>query len=639
MSSDSRKTLFTFLARHSGFILPAFTLLLLAAVWLHSLPTQITAVNDPLPDPTGEFSGLLQLIDDSGEFIVAWHTWGVVHAPGYPLLSLLANLWTRLIDPLRLYPATAANLLSFFAALGALVLMVRPFARLEASGTAAAAALLLPAFGILVWMYAVVAEAYAFGLLLAFGLILLALALGERPTRRRLLLLGLLFGLALGHHRTLIFLGPALLAAAWPALKLGWRVWLGSALLAAATLLVYLYLPLVAWAGSPWIYGRSPTTWIGFTDAFFAREYSYRLLPPTTLPEIGAMLVGRLHYLAQELSSLGLTVGLLAFVPGLLHPKTRRLAGVLLLAFCGYWLAPVSQGLLIRSYMMILVASLTLAAAWGVGLVAMGQWQRWLPPLGLLLTAFIAFQNVRANQSYILFHTKDETGQQLIADAAALPDERPLVGEIWSPRFFPLAYGQLVTGELAHVELVDLRADLSGLPAAPAPLIFVSREVLYAAPPDQWQARYGTAVSLSSQGQRLVAIRPSPVIAPLDPQPLAASEEIQLVEATTEIGDDGSLFVQLLWQAVQPPTHSYSVFVHVSDREHILGPDDLMAQQDNIHPVSGFYPTTNWRAGELVQDTYHIPLPPDRTLQKVVVGLYTVAEDGRFTNHLTHELP
>jgi hypothetical protein len=639
MSRNSQETVRTFFTPRTAHILPILALLLIVAVWLHSLPTQITAVNDPLPDPTGEFTGLLQLIDDSGEFIVAWHTWGVVHAPGYPLLSLLANLWTRLIDPLRLYPATAANLLSFFAALGALVLMVRPLARLDRSGTAVAAALLLPAFGILVWMYAVVAEAYAFGLLLAFGLILLALALGEQPTKRRLLLLGLLFGLAVGHHRTLVFLGPALLAAAWPALRLGWRVWLGSALLAAATLLIYLYLPLVAWAGSPWIYGRSPATWEGFSDAFFAREYSYRLLPPTTLPEIGAMLVGRLQYLAQEMSSLGLAVGLFGFVPGLLYPKTRRLAGVLLLAFAGYLLAPVSQGLLIRSYMMILVASVTLAAAWGVGLVAMGRWQRWLPPLGLLLTAFIAFQNVNANQSYILFHTKDETGQQLIRDVAALPYERPLVGEIWSPRFFPLAYGQLVTGELAHVELVDLREDLSGLPDEPPPLIFVSRDVLYAAPPEQWQARYGTAVSLSSHGQRMVAIRPSPVIAPIDPQPLAASEEIQLVDTMTELLDDGRLFVQLWWQAVQPPTRSYSVFVHVTDREQILGPDDLMAQQDNIHPVGGFYPVTNWRDGELVQDNYYIPLPPDRSVQRVFVGLYTVEEDGRFINHLTHELP
>ncbi|MBK8986686.1 MAG: DUF2723 domain-containing protein [Chloroflexi bacterium] len=218
------------------FLWPAIALLFIAAVWLSSLPPHIAIANDPLPDPTGEFNGLLQLLDDSGEFVIAWHTWGVTHAPGYPLLGLVGNLGVRLLDPLRLYPAAAANLLSFFFALGAFVLLARPLARFEASGTAVAAAYLLPAFGILVWLYAVVAEAYAFGLLLAFGSLSLALAVGQQPTRRKFLLLGLLFGLAVGHHRTLVFLAPALLLAVWPARALGWRIWLGAALLAAASL-------------------------------------------------------------------------------------------------------------------------------------------------------------------------------------------------------------------------------------------------------------------------------------------------------------------------------------------------------------------------------------------------------------------
>jgi hypothetical protein len=177
---------------------------------------------------------------------------------------------------------------------------------------------------------------------------------------------------------------------------------------------------------------------------------------------------------------------------------------------------------------------------------------------------------------------------------------------------------------------------LSGLPDEPPPLIFFSRDVFYAAPPDQWEERYGAAVSLSSHGQRMVAIRPYPIIAPIDPQPLAASEEIQLVDGTAVLLDGGRLSVQLVWQATQPPTRNYSVFVHVTDQPQILGPDDLMAQQDNIHPVAGFYPTVNWRAGEMVQDNYHILLPPKRAVQTVIVGLYTVGEDGRFTNYLTH---
>ncbi len=610
----------------------------IAVVWLLTMPSTIAIANDPLPDPTGEFNGILQLMDDSGEFVIAWHTWGVTHAPGYPLLSLLANVAVRLLDPLKLYPAVAAHLLSFVSALGAFWLLSRLLAQLDGWETAVSAAWLLPAFGILVWLYAVVAEAYAFGLLLAMGLLYTALRLGKHPTTRGILWLGLLFGLAVGHHRTLLFLGPALLWAAWPARRLGWRPWAGAAGLAALSLLIYLYLPLVAWAGSPWVYGRSPTTWAGFSDAFFAREYSARLTPPTTLPEITAALIGRLRYLAQEMSPVGLAVGLFGFIPGLLHPKTRHLAVMLLLAFFGYWLAPVSQGLLIRSYMMILVASLILAAAWGTGLIALGQWRTWMPLLGLLVTASIAAHNIRQHSAYVWFHTKDQSGARMIAEAAQLPGEHPVVGEVWGPRFFPLAYGQLVTGELAHIRLYDLRSDLSGLPSPPPDTLFVNEEVFYVIPLAQWQEKYNTAVSLNSQGTHMIAIRPHPITAPLATSPLAATTDIQLLSATAKLVAENSLFVSLQWQALSPPDHDYSVFVHVSDRPQIVTSDDIIAQGDRRHPVAGFYPTTNWRTGELVQDNYLISLPDGRIPRLVAVGLYTVTPDGQFNNHLRYEL-
>jgi hypothetical protein len=620
-------------------ILPAAAILIVTAVWLWSMPTTIAIANDPLPDPTGAFPGILQLMDDSGEFVVAWHTWGVTHAPGYPLLGLLANLGTRLLDPLGLYPAVAAHLLSFFFALGAFWLLTRPFTRLDPSGVAVAAVWLLPAFGILVWLYAVVAEAYAFGLLLAAAMLHTAMQLGESPSTRRLYLLGLLFGLAVGHHRTLLFLGPALLMAVWPARRLGWRHWFGAAGLAALSLLVYLYLPVVAWAGSPWVYGRSPTTWAGFTDALFAREYSARLKPPTTLPEIVGALNGRLQYLAQEMSTTGLAVGIAGFIPAFIHPATRRLAAILLLAFCGYWLAPVSQGLLIRSYMMILAASLILAAAWGAGLAALGKWRGWLPMAGLLITVIIAANNFRTHQPYIWFHTKDQRGARMIADAAQLPGEHPVVGEVWGPRFFPLAYGKFVTGELAHIHLYDLRGDLGGLPSPPPDVVYVNEETVYAIPLSQWEQRYGTAVSLSSQGEQMIAVRKQPETAPMMPSPLAATTDVQLLSAEAELKADNTLLIKLKWQAISPPEQDYSVFIHISDKAHIASADDIIAQGDRAHPVAGFYPTTRWQTGELVQDHYRIAIPEGKIPQMAAIGLYTVSPDGQFTNYLQYEMP
>lgn len=617
-------------------VLISAALFAIALVWLFTMPSTIGVVNDPLPDPTGAFDGLLQLMDDSGEFVVAWHTWGVTHAPGYPLLSLLANIWVRLIDPLGLYPLRAAHLLSFAFAVGAFVLMALPIMQLDKQGTAVAAAILLPAFGILVWLYAVVAEAYAFGLLLAFANIWLAWQVGQKPSNRRFLLLGLLFGLAIGHHRTLIFLGPALLLAAWPARQLGWRIWLGAALLGAASLLIYLYLPLVAWAGVPWVYGRSPATWAGFLDSFLAREYSSRLLPPSGFTEILAMLDGRLRYLAQEMTTPGLALGLVGFLPGLAGQHTRRYATVLLLAFLGYFLAPVSQSLLIRSYMMILVASLTLAAAWGVGLTALGRWRPWLPILGLVLTVGVAVNTYRQHHDFILFHTKDEIGARFIEDTASLPDDSPVVGEVWGPRFFALAFGKFVTGELANVQIVDLRADLSGLPTELPQTFYTTQDVLYVASPALWEEKFGTAVALGSIGNRMIALSQTPIVEAIESNENNA--EIVLREATAVLQDDQSLQVRLLWQAQRQPNQNYSIFVHVSDNESIASPKDIIVQGDRTHPVFGFYPTMQWVQGELVQDNYLITLPDERTPQMVRVGLYTVDENGRFQNHYTQKI-
>src|SRR5437773_4242414 len=60
---------------------------------------------------------------DSGEYTVAMISWGVPHAPGYPLLCLLGNVVARLAD--RTSAAGALNLLNagFAAAAAALVML------------------------------------------------------------------------------------------------------------------------------------------------------------------------------------------------------------------------------------------------------------------------------------------------------------------------------------------------------------------------------------------------------------------------------------------------------------------------------------------------------------------------------------
>lgn len=611
-----------------------FALLLVAVAWLVTLQTDIGAANDPIPDTTGLVGPLM---DDSAEFVLAWHTWGDTHPPAYPLLNFLGNVITRLLQPLPISPVTAASLVSFLSGLAALALLGGMVVQ---ENHTAAIAVLLPAFGGLVWLYSNVAEVYAFGLLLGMALLALALAVGREPRRHTLWAFGFLFGLAVGHHRTLLALTPALAVALWPARRLGWQVWGGAVLLALSSLAVYVYLPLAALSGSPWIYGRSPATWPGFLDAVLAREYEAQLLPPHTLPTIMAALSGRIHFLAQEMTLPGLLLGTLGLGAALSQPQTRRLAAVLGLTAAGYFLAPVSQELLIGTHMLIMVASLALSGCFALGVAAVSRPYPWILPIGLLLVIVAAGNAWVMHQPVVISYTKDPLGRQMIDAMVTVTavDPTPTLVETWGPRYFAFAYGKWVSGELAQVNLLDARADLQGIDNAFrfSQILYTTQDMLYVAGPDAWARRLHGSVVIESAADGLVALRQHPRLGRI---PINISEaEIAMREAHGWVADNGDVRLDITWQALTSPATDYHVFVHITDRPDITAATDILAQGDRQHPVYGFYPTSRWSAGELVQDDYRIAVPPGRQPLRAFVGLYTVSAAGTFVNHLRQEV-
>lgn len=89
-----------------------------------------------------------------------------------------------------------------------------------------------------------------------------------------------------------------------------------------------------------------------------------------------------------------------------------------------------------------------------------------------------------------------------------------------------------------------------------------------------------------------------------------------LVEAPTMTGSE--LRVVLRWESAGPTDGPYTVFVHLVD------PDGaIVAQRDNV-PVSGTYPTTEWRPDEEVVDGYALQVPAEVDLGscRLRVGLY-----------------
>jgi uncharacterized membrane protein len=99
------------------------------------------------------------------------------------------------------------------------------------------------------------------------------------------------------------------------------------------------------------------------------------------------------------------------------------------------------------------------------------------------------------------------------------------------------------------------------------------------------------------------------------------SGQIKLLGYTLEaekIKPGDSVQLTLYWQALADMETSYTVFIHLIDQD-----ERIMGQQDNP-PVSGLYPTTEWKPGEEIVDRYEIATAPEIPLGEysIEIGLY-----------------
>lgn len=147
---------------------------------------------------------------DTAEFQRVAPQLAVAHPTGYPLYTTLGGLWSQL--PLGT-PAWRMNLLSAAAAAAAAGLVYLLGRAIGQTAPVAAAAALALAASRTFWSQATIAEVYALAALLqaAFLLALLRWREGRWP----LWAAGLVLGLALAHHRTIVLMLPGALAFLW----------------------------------------------------------------------------------------------------------------------------------------------------------------------------------------------------------------------------------------------------------------------------------------------------------------------------------------------------------------------------------------------------------------------------------------
>ncbi len=180
-------------------------------------------------------------LEDSGELTVGSDYLGVPHPPGYPSWTLVTWFFQWIFGWVRYYgnpnPAWSVGLASaFFGALGCGLLallvsrsgsdMLRGMRRTtEVLGLSTETLIcwvggvssgLLLAFSPVLWSQSVIVEVYALNCFFQMLIMVLMYRWMCRPKEDKILLwTAFLFGFGLTNHQTLLFVGPALVAAIW----------------------------------------------------------------------------------------------------------------------------------------------------------------------------------------------------------------------------------------------------------------------------------------------------------------------------------------------------------------------------------------------------------------------------------------
>jgi hypothetical protein len=566
------------------------------------------------------------MFDDTLEFQYVIPRLGILHQTGYPFYTLLGKLFTRIV-PLN-DPAFRLNLLSALNGALAVAMVYFVVRRLVAYRIAAIVGALTFAVGRTFWEQAVAAEVYTLQMLLVATVLYIAIIWRDQVmcgdnagARRCFYALAFVMGLGLTHHRLILLLYPAItiyLLLVNRSFLRDWKTLARAAVLFALPLSLYLYLPLRGAVGSA--DGTYQNTVQGFFEWITAQQYTVFLTQNPFQVQRDAAYYWMLFQ--NQFGIIGLALAAVGIVWLLRRPREWVLLVIALVVEAGFAFNYRTADVEVHFLTTFLLLALFVGAGADGVLTVIGNsglvtnkppttnWRLATVLLLSILFLLIPLQLLITHYPITDLSTKwdvhdyglDILSQPLEENATVIG----IQGEMTLLRYFQETQGirtdiqtiaadkegarlTAVENALKQNRVVYLTRPLKGVAdkyslASFAPLIRVQSQPVTNVPTIAYPLDDDFGASVKLLGYDLDAAR-------LNPIPNLWHAE-----------NGRYLRVTLYWQ----PTEKIETDATVSVK--VLRKDQRVIGQIDHRPVLDAYPTAAWRAGEVIIDTYDVPI-------------------------------
>jgi hypothetical protein len=558
------------------------------------------------------------LFDDTLEIQYVVPRLGILHQTGYPLYALLGKLFTLLI-PLN-DPAFRLNLFSAVTGAIAIAFVYLVAQKLTAHRVAAIIAAVTFAVGDTFWAQSVAAEVYALQMLLTGIVLYMTLRYGSLLTNRALYALAFAMGLALTHHRLTLLLYPAIAIYVLLVNRNFWRDYktlARAALFFIIPLSLYIYLPLRGAVGSA--DGTYENTVTGFIDWIMASKYTAFLRGNPLNVQHDAVYFWTMFQ--NQFTFVGLVLAAIGLVWLARKKSEWTLLVVALIVEAGFAFNYRTDDVPVH----FLTTFLLLAIFVGAGIDALISLLsdikiqipslRLLPPaLAILLSLllFIVPLNLLATNYAANDLSQNWDVHDYGLDMASQPVEQNatvvgILGEMTLIRYF-----QETRGLAPKLQTIAADTEEARLTAIAAALI-QNRAVYITRPLQGAPEKY----SLTAFGP-LIRVLPKPAaVPPAISHPFNPPAELGTVNLLGYDLDTSRLNAKPgLWHAENGKRLRVTLYWQVIDRIEtdamvsikLLRADKHVLGQVDHRPVLDAYPTTSWRPGEIIADTFDVPV-------------------------------